>query len=477
MRQAMPGWENLGDAHFYASSGEHWAEHGENRWNEIYPIALNSERGMTMAFPAPAYPIVISWWVRLGLSPPMATLLSSGLALMGTLCLFYFWALKHGHSIISIWAIGLCPLFFGKSIELALSGGSDSLGQFGLVCSLLLLLAHDQKRLNRSRLLLLFSSAILALIRPHNQILLLLLGPTLLLMEWRGARWLALAQWALAMTFWKLIQISLISGGEVTFPYSFSFLVSTPSYPDHSLFRHYFSEGFSLPLLLEHLQDLQAKALKGWGLIKMYWSGWFPQVVILGTSFFLSKKKFPILLVSALLGASLFLSASGHLVPRYWTILIPMSLLMTLAAIRKENFLMGKAGICCLFLVLIVSDQGPGRDLLFSPLPKRELNLPPFPNKWVDELKSSTLVSCDHPSKAIDALGRPLLLLPQNPTQLRKIEADHGAIQHLLLSPDFRSGELTHWEQHFSFLEEEGFKISLAEGWTLFTRSSKDGTL
>ena len=467
---SKPSWESLGDAHFYASSAQHWADHGENRWHEIYPIALNERAGSEMAFPSPAFPLVASWGIRLGLSAPEATLYASGLALAGTLSLFYLWALSRGLSIPTAWAIGLMPLLGGESLSLALRGGSDSLGQFGLVLSTLLLFYHQQSQLNRRRLILLFTSALLALIRPHNQIFLLLLGPTLLIIEWRGARWLSLAHWLLAIVFWKLIQTSLLNGGDITFPYSFSFLVSTQTYPDHSLFRHYFPEGFSLSFIFEHGEDLKLKALKGLGLLKMYWTGWIPQSLILGFSFFLSKKKAPVLLLLVLLASAIFLSCSGHLIPRYWTILFPLSLLAALVSIPTSNQLLWGIGTWALLGALVTFTGGRGQELLFSPLPQRELHATPFPEQWVKPLKDASTVACDHPAKAIDALSRPLLLMPQNPTILNRIESDHGSVEHLLFSPNFKAGELSHWEEHFSLLEETGYRRHEVDNWTLFSK-------
>jgi len=147
-----------------------------------------------------------------------------------------------------------------------------------------------------------------------------------------------------------------------------------------------------------------------------------------------------------------------------------MTLLVGLWVLHESSPKVLRFGPLLLLPVLFFANGSEANRLLFQPAPVRELNSLPFPKGWTDELIHSTFVACDNPAKAIDALYRPILLLPQNPVQLQAIERDHGSIDNIIFSPTWKTGELAHWEGYFSWLGDNGFKMRQEEGWTLFSR-------
>lgn len=462
-------WESRGDAHFYAASAEHLAEKGENRWFEIYPIALQEGRGTTMAFGYPAQAWVASWWIKAGWSPAEATLLTSVLAFVLLSVVAYALFLRFTGSALFALSVASLTLLLPELQELTRSGGSDTLSQWLLLMQWGTLVAFSQRPTRTIWLLALCIGFIASFTRPHNFILLLLTPMALGALGTVRQQLSHLLVWMVAVTATLLARASSVEGSDVVFPYAFSFLVNTPNHPGHEIFRTFFPTGLMLSTVLEREQDLMAKVGIGWAFLKQYWPGWSIQLLILGFTCLRPTLRWAGLPLFFMAIGVVLLSMLGHLVPRYWTVLQALTL-CSLSLMIWDLFSKRHPKTILALAVLGVLVMGTQHFPRPHEQSTRELNPPPFPEAWKG--LQPAWASCDIPAQLIDHLKVPILLLPQNPREMERIHTLVRPIHHIFLSPRAGSGELSHWLEEEQTLQKLGFTKSEAEGWILWQRPS-----
>lgn len=465
-------WENLGDAHFYAKSTDSWFTSGTNQWFELYPIALSKDSGIHMAFGAPGHSLISSLPMLFGFSSQESVLIVSSCSIGLLVGLFFLWI---------NWSTRSLPLAFGGLLSLlslhelgsfASSGGSDALGMFCFGVSLIALMSVSKEKPFKLYLVSLAFCILGALVRPQNQIFLLTL-PVWIFFQ-NSSRIKFLAWWIGGVILWELIQLWLLQDQTLSFPYSFSFLVGTDPYPGHHLFREYFSQGFGLSNVWKQ-QDLWLNKLDvGWRLLKQYWTGWLPALTLSASLVFFKSTRPLAFQLCLVLGALVVLSATGHLVPRYWTFMQPMVLILLFSAVtplldaQKAHRDSSKLFWVFPFVTFgyLLTQNSPW----LTPSHQRSLHLSHPPTEILNEL-SSPWVACDQPSKLIDAYAKPILLLPNTVTTLERISSEVEPVSEVLLSPHLEHGELKNWKLEQQQLISSGFSlIKSAKGWKLYKR-------
>lgn len=459
-------WESLGDAHFYGICAENYAQTGENKWFEIYPVALFQGSGAEMSFASFGFPQWISFWINMGWSFSEATLLASLLAFLAMLFSFAFWVAK-GLGWDRALLLMVLILFLPKVSTYASAGGPEALSLFFLVNALGCLIY------SKGRVLwwipVITFSILGALVRPHNQIFLYgLVIPAIFSVKEK--RWRFISLWAFGLICFKLVGMNLMDH-QLKFGYLFSFLVGTELYPGKSLFRTYFSEGFRSSLLLEHKDQFFAKISTGIQLLKIYWPGWLPQAGLLFLSLFLRPVKSVWFLMTLLFGAILFLAAMGHLVSRYWEMLQPVVVLFFLLCLilffkwenrpktsSKPSLLLGLT----LIVYLCLST--------WSYIHIREVNYVRVPVGLMEKIESQSWVACSRPSKLIDLWKKPILLLPDRLEMIEKIDSEVKNLNALILTPDYERSEYALWHEKNNLGLNANWSVDYFDGWTLYQR-------
>lgn len=459
-------WEGLGDAHFYAIWADHYVKTDENKWFEVYPVALSNGSGAEMSFSAFGHPLWSSFLIQFGWTSSEATLLASLTAFVAMLFSVGFWVSKglgFDRALLVITLMLLLP----KVASYSHSGGPEALSLFFLVNALGCLL-YVRGRMS-VWILVILCSVLGAFVRPHNQIFLLaLVLPAFF--SFKDKRWRFMIAWLVGLATFKIIGV-MSSDHDLKFGYLFSFLVGTDLYPQHSLFRTYFSDGFQASMLLENKDQLKAKTKTAIALLKMYWTGWLPQVGLLCLCVFLKPNKSAWLATVGLLSAILFLAGMGHLVPRYWEMLQPVTCLffiMTVIHCFKWDQTQKSASVFSLLLGLGV--LGYLCFTSWSYVQKRDVRYQNIPVQLVERIEGQAWVACTKPSKLIDLWKKPVLLLPESVEMIEKIHAEVKALNALVLTPDYQKSEYAQWIMKNEAGLRLNWNVERFEDWTLLTR-------
>ena len=461
-------WENLGDAHFYAASAKHWQLTGEQRWFELYPVALRKNSGLDMGFSAPAHYILAAHFLRFGTSAPEAVLLLSSLSISLLASLFFVLGCHIWKFPALGWAmglsLGLCPSLW----DFSTSGGSDALGLLFFCSALLSLYCFSKTSLLRYWIMGLIWAVAAALTRPQGQ-LLLWICPLLLWGSPRQSILKLFPIWLGALLTLKLLQNQLLEEQKLVFPYAFSFLVGTSPWPGHALFREYFSGGFGLPQVWEYRHLWPEKIHCGLNLLKQYWDSWLIPGAVFGLGAISPKTRRLSLMMGLILCGLLFLSACGHRVPRYWTFMGAPAFLV--AWIWAKPLLFNwqrQRWSWCLplfFLLALGVDHSPWLTLPHE----RNLNICQIPIEIQKKIESCDWLATDRPALVIDAFKKPILLLPNRVQQLNDIHKDVHPLPAILLSPHIGNGEQSQWKLEKQQLGALGWTCVLnLEGWELY---------
>ena len=461
-------WESLGDAHFYAASAKHWQFTGEQRWFELYPVALRNNSGINMGFSAPAHFLCAAPFLYLGYSSPEAVLLLSSISISLLASLFFILGCHIWKFPALGWAMGLSLGLSPSLWDFATTGGSDALGLL-FFCSALLFFYYFSRRL----LLCYWAIGLLwtiaaALTRPQGQ-LLLWLCPLLMWGAPRQSITKSVLIWLGALLSFKLLQRVVVGEQTLVFPYAFSFLVGTSPWPGHALFREYFSQGFGLAQVWEFRHLWPEKVHLGLNLLKQYWESWATTGAIFGLGLSFSKTRRLSMLMGLILLGLLFLSACGHRVPRYWTFMAAPAILMAwfwmkplLFNIRQHRW------SWCIPLLIICALYFDHSPWLTRPY-QRSLNLCSIPVQIQQILESCDWLATDRPALVIDTFNKPILLLPNRAQQLSDIHKEVHRLPALLLSPHIGNGEQSQWNIEKLQLGALGWGLEITiEGWELY---------
>ncbi|MBF0245387.1 MAG: hypothetical protein HQL31_08965 [Planctomycetes bacterium] len=462
------GWasyENRGDTHFYADTARNFSESGHMRWRELYPVLLLPGAGTDMVWSAFGHPLAIAatHWLS-GLGEAESAFVVSSLS-------YYF-------VLLGLYAIGLRVGLWGGLLlagaglvlpncrEYAQSGGTEALSQAVLVWTFFLLLRYLKKPRPGSLTALLSIALLGSFIRPHNSFLLISLIVVAFMLP-RGGRRLFILSWLTANGVGFLLNMVLLWGEPLRFSYLFSFWVSTGLYPGHELFRCYM-EGPGLPDLWEHRELLLEKMFAGWRLLKLNWPGWLWQAF--ATFLLFLRREFRPLAgsLSLVFAAGTFFACMGHLVPRYWLILEPLSLIACFLSLyplgeRLPQWSRAIMVAAVLFAALFVTPGQWG----FS---GRRLHEVVLPEKLVSLVPDSGLLASDRPAQLIDRFRRPILWCPRDSEVLGRISEEVEQISAILLSPNIREDELGQWKgaEVRKELERMGYGYAREAGWQLF---------
>lgn len=462
---AMDMWPHRGDAHFYAKTAEYWNQTGIWKWFEIYPVALKEGFTTDMQWNAIGTPWAIAFiqdnldisYSEAAIYLSIGSYISSILLLYLILCYFTKASLAFTGALIFI--------LFPYSNTFGCSASTDSLSQLTILFCFGLFLLFEKYQSKSFWVILLLTTIPLCTIRPHNQFFLLALFPVLLISKHKN-KGFYFSSWVITLGLWKLSIFLLSDPTRLTFPYSFSFLVGTETYPGHSSFKHYFN-GFDFHKLLEHKDIILGKVPKSIQFLKQYHNTWIPTLCALtGFSIFGNYKNISRLCL-LIFGAGLFFGASGHLVPRYWIIIEPIFLLVCILSIspsyhfNKFNFIIPSFLSC---LILIYSWHPHWTNTQAKPclLPKEITNI---------LNQEHQLLTTNQPSKLIDAYHKEILLLPHNLNQLESIQQNVSPIDCIIFTPDLKSGEDNHWVTEQINLKQLGFKLILEKkDWKVYQK-------
>lgn len=460
-------WESRGDSHFYAKCAEYFLESGIFRWFELYPIALKEGLGIQMAWTAIVHPLSISALSYVtSLSPQKASIVVSSLTYVSMLFMMFYFAFNLSKNYLCAWIFLISCFFMKSSYGFSASGGTESLSQFFLVMSFWLLYICIPG-LKKQYLILLASVLIVGcFIRPQNQFLLFSLF-FLPLFTFKGKKVFWFAFCILILLLSLVIKNLFASTGDITFPYSFSFLVGTPEFPGHQIFREY-KNGFSLEQLWQAREQLSYKVGVGIHFLKQYWTGWLPHLLFLLLVFWRSKRHRGLAASICLVYmASLFFAAMGHLVPRYWEMLEPLVFLFLFIVFWK---LFDHFRILTYTVLLILSFVAIKEVSFRWDGPSSELHLQSMPEALLEFIPSEGLLVSDRPSRIIDSLKRPILLCPQDIMDVKNIHNKVYPISAFVFTPNLLEGEISHWANEHPVLVSEGFQLREKDGWKIYFR-------
>lgn len=464
-------WEGNGDAKFYAQCAKDMQQ-GELRWCEVYPIALQKGKPAKMSWLAVAHPLSIRAIMFLGLEAEEATIVASVSAYILMLLLLYvIGVLAGGH-----WKIGMGLCFAGILLPAArgfsYSGLSESISQLWILVTLVFMVLYI-KEIRFRNLALLFAAAFIGLwCRPHNQFLFIALFALIFIGEPRQKLSFALA-WLTIFFTWSILKRSLIEDDEIVFPYLFSFLVNTPNHMGHEIFREY-RGAFTFQDLWTERDQLWHKIFAGWYLMKQYWTGWLPQVCVLLLALWKGKAKLLSFCALLVMAASIFFAAMGHMVPRYWEMLEPLTLaVVALSWVPFWNeSTRTKKGFCLaasLILILL------GALKLSTPQIKSDLNDETIPAEIVKLLPEKGLIASDKPSRLISSVKRTILLLPETLDDLERLQLEVETVESIVLTPGLAKGEQKVWLETKNSLSIMGYKRKMSkDGWEVYNRVIED---
>jgi hypothetical protein len=347
------------------------------------------------------------------------------------------------------------------------SGGPEALSLFFLINSVACLI-YFVGRLKWWLVVLAFS-VLGALVRPHNQIFLLgLVFPALF---WaKEQRWKLFSTWLLGVTAFKMLGYALVDH-KLKFGYLFSFLVGTEIYPQHSLFRTYFSDGFKPSFLLELKDQIVSKVSIGVQLLKMYWPGWLPQSILMVVSLLFRPAKSIWILMLGLLSVIIFLAAMGHLVPRYWEMLQPVTLLFfLLCLIKRFNWDQRSKPPASLPLLLGIVLLIYSICSMWPYVEKRDVYYTNIPVQLMEKIKQESWVACSKPSKIIDLWKKPILLLPESVEMVDQIDVEVKNLNALILTPNYQSSEYALWMKQNEVNLRLNWKVYNFDDWTVLIR-------
>jgi len=467
---AVDQWENLGDAHFYAHCADHFNETGINRWFEIFPIVLSKGSGTEMSYARLAHPFIVSKLIAIGFLPPIATLLSCLLAFVAMMCSVGFWIWRSSGIRFAVLSM-VVVLFFPKVVSFASSGGTEPLSIFFLVNSLGILMLSQNKI--KFWWLLLAISMVGAWVRPHNQIFFYALFIPAIVQA-KEQRALRLFGWIAAVVFFHGFSQLYVVDFPLQFSYLFSFLCGTNAYPGHSMYRIYFSEGLNFEHLWNQRDEIIAKIDKAVYLLKLYWTGWLPQLALMFTAILFRAPSWVLSPLMLLFSVIMVLASMGHLVPRFWEMLQPVAWVFFI----KYSFEAKYTGLFLLkgnnafswmamLLMLLLCVQGWSYNQL------RHLHLNPVPEEMIKSMASENWVACDDPAKLIDLWKKTILLCPDDLKMLNKIDAEVQPINEIVFTPALKDGELAKWiELNQDELQKSWLRKDYDQ-WILFSRQQK----
>jgi hypothetical protein len=175
------------------------------------------------------------------------------------------------------------------------------------------------------------------------------------------------------------------------------------------------------------------------------------------------------MMMLGLYAALIFLSAMGHLVPRYWTVLEVMLLMLLCMALSEHRSLWMKRCFGAWVCVAILWNADPLKKLFQAAGDPRQIHSVEVPLSLKQKLHSAQWVACDHPAMLIDAIQKPILLLPNTVEQVHAISEEVEPIEVIVLTPNLHKGELATWMDQQAELQQLGYqKVIDPSGWVLW---------
>lgn len=370
----------------------------------------------------------------------------------------------------SEWRLGLIAVFLalmlGKMQSFSFSGGTESFSQAALLLCIFITLIYIKKPSYKNLTILCIVSILGCFIRPHNQFFLLALGPCLYISSCKNRKKIIIF-WSVSLIFKYLLSKSLHDPNRLSFPYLFSFLVSSEKYPGHDIFKIYM-DGFAFSDLWSEKDQMVGKLKTGWYIMKMYWTGWLPALLVLFTSSMIGPFKAISRINTLILLAGIFFAATGHLVPRYWTITEPLvlvSLILLICPYFKKHL------SYTIFIILLACFVLPF--YWESNYDKTKQLSNDIPKEIIEYLNSKNgLIASSNPAKIINKLNREVLLLPKNTEVLNKINHEITPITIVVFCPDWKNSENKNWKSEIPKLLKLGYqqKKHLNNQWLVFAK-------
>lgn len=466
-------WETRSDSKFYANCAENFLQDGKLTWSEIYPIALQKGKGAEMVFTSWAHPMMTATLASLfGLPVQEATIWGSSLSYIAILLFFFLLGLKWMKDYRCGLLLVSLAMMLPQSWEYAASGGTETLSQLGMLVGLGLSYKYSEKLNLKWMVITLVFLMLCCFIRPHNKFLYM----ASLLLVFKGTPRLRVhfvTTWLAGLLVMSLTSSILARQGDITFPYTFSFLVNTPAYPAHDIFRDY-RGAFGWSDLWAEKEQLWEKVFVGLQLLKMYWSSWLPHLfLLLGLSIW-GRARWLARMVLLVLLAGLFFAAMGHLVPRYWRIMEPVVLCVAAVHFLKDRELKTSLKWVMFYVALLVGGVMLRSHWHFGP-PSSKLNRALVPPGILSQLPADGLLASDAPEKLIDRAGRRILWLPKTTDQLDRINIEVEMVSAVVFSSEVGINECMAWANKESALRALGYKLQLVQNdWKLFVREGPD---
>jgi len=460
-------WENRGDAHFYAKCAEHYSKTGVWKWFEIYPIALKKGFKTEMQWSAIGTPLAIYTLHNVsGLDFKKSAVWLSALSYILSLTLIYCI-----FSYCAQWRLGIIAVFLALMLEkmaaFSFSAGTESFSQASLLLCMFFTIIYIKSPNPKTLLLLCVFSILGCFIRPHNQFFLFALGPCLFFSSCKHKKQVLLF-WIASLLLIYGISKYLHDSSRLSFPYLFSFLVGSDKYPGHDIFKLY-TNGFGFSDLWAEKEHAFNKLNTGYIVLKMYWTGWLPSLIIVITTSFIGPFKALSRISSLILLAGIFFASTGHLVPRYWTITEPfilLALLLPISPYFKRHWLHIPLIAALAFIVIPIH-------LKNSAFQKSKISNS-VPQKVSTFLNEQTgLVACSKPSLIIDALSKEILLLPKNCDVVNKINDEITQISTIVFCPGWEQTENKNWHDERLKLQKMGYSLYTQHKhpkWLIYTK-------
>jgi hypothetical protein len=227
-------------------------------------------------------------------------------------------------------------------------------------------------------------------------------------------------------------------------------------------------DGFAFSDLWSEKDQMVGKLKTGWYIMKMYWTGWLPALIVLFTSSMIGPFKAISRINTLILLAGIFFAATGHLVPRYWTITEPLvlvSLILLISPYFKKHL------SYTIFIILLACFVLPF--YWESSFDKTKQLSNDIPKEIVEYLNSKNgLIASSNPAKIIDKLNREVLLLPKNTEVLNKINHEITPITTVVFCPDWKNSENKNWKSEIPKLLKLGYqqKKKLNNQWLVFAK-------
>lgn len=455
-QHGFESYAGRGDSKFYASCARSFVDTGHMTWKEIYPCHLREGKGTLVTWTAVGQPLFSSLFILVGVSSQKAVVLASIFAYLLMLIAIYWAVYRLTKSRVS-GLLGACFLSLVPSVrEFAYSGGTESLSQLFLVLQLFSFVFLVEGKFMKSVGLIwsfFFVINISALFcRPQNLMFLLWMAPSFILFEmmikvdqrfWKKTL-LKVTSCILILIVSVICKKIMLAQGDLSFGYMVSFLDLTSRYPSHQIARELFLSGFGVEQLINEKELIIEKMKMAWPFLKMYWPSWLP-FCLLHLFLCLHKRYSKWNLICLLTWVSMiFICVLGYKVPRYWTVLQPLTIFTGIVYLLSWNKgwlnknLVIKAAFVTIFTVTLCYEvQFHKLKKVFSEEPIYS-KMPKIVFEQLKNISSVDLVACINPSKVIDQLDRKILLCPQTPNLLLEVNDKISKVTYIIFPPDDR---------------------------------------